>query len=872
MDATYDPETVEGRWYGQWERSGAFRPETHPDGKPFTIVIPPPNVTGVLHMGHALDLSIQDAIIRRRRMQGFAALWLPGTDHAGIATQMVVERELAAEGLSRHDLGREAFVEQAWAWKRQAGGRITTQMRALGLSCDWSRERFTLDEGLSRAVQYVFVQLYEDGLIYRGSRIINWSPGLQTAISDIEVEYKDVDGELVHILYPFVDGPLADGTAGISVATTRAETMLGDTAVAVHPDDLRYREAVGKLVRLPLMNREIPVVADDAVEQDFGTGAVKVTPAHDPLDFEIGQRHALDAVVVIGEDARMTDAAGPFAGLDRFEARIAVKEALAAEGTLIGVEPYRHSVGHCSRSGVVVEPLLSAQWFVSVGELVGPAIEAVRNGETRFVPKRWEKNYFHWMENLRDWCVSRQLWWGHRIPAWYCDADDTVIVALEEPTACPGCGSAQLRAEEDVLDTWFSSALWPFSTLGWPEMTDDLARFYPTDVLVTGFDIIYFWVARMMKMGLRFTDQAPFEDVVIHGLVRAADGRKMSKSIGNAIDPLDLVERYGADPLRLSLLQAAAPGHDIPFNEEWVDAARRFGNKLWNATRFATNHLANGEVPASGGYPSDPSPVDRWILSRLHDVGGQVDSLLEQYRISDAVSALYTFAWSEAFDWFLEMAKPALQAGGSRAEQTKATLGVVLRDILKYFHPIVPFITEELWSQLVGDGLIIVSDWPAPPPYPAPAAMETFQDLIGRIRRFRAEHEISPRHPLSVTIDDPDGVVSAWWHDQAAFLAAVDLNIIGVPEDVSGLARLVSGSVQAFIPFEGLIDVEAECARLTKRLGEAQAELAQSQKKLANPQFRDRAPAEVVEKEQRKVNEATDLVSKIETQMSELGC
>ncbi len=872
MEATYDPKTVESRWYDAWEESGAFQPEIHPDGDPFTIVIPPPNVTGVLHMGHALDQSIQDALVRRRRMQGRAALWLPGMDHAGIATQMVVERELAAEGLTRHDLGREGFIQRAWEWKESSGGVITTQMRSLGLSCDWSRERFTLDEGLSRAVTEVFVRLYEDGLIYRGYRIINWSPGLHTAISDIEVEYKEVEGELVEILYPFTDGPLADGTEGIVVATTRAETMLGDTAVAVHPKDPRYAAVVGKTVRLPLMDREIPIVADEAVDPEFGTGAVKVTPAHDPLDFEIGQRHGLEPIKVIGEDARMTEAAGRFDGLDRFEARAAVKQALAEASHLVSVTPYVHSVGHCSRSGVPVEPLLSNQWFVSVGELVEPAIEAVRRGEARFIPKRWERSYFHWMENLRDWCVSRQLWWGHRIPAWYCTADETVIVAREEPATCPECGGTDLRPEEDVLDTWFSSALWPFSTLGWPEDTEDYRRFYPTDVLVTGFDIISFWVARMLKMGLRFTGQVPFSDIVIHGLVRAADGRKMSKSIGNAVDPLDLIDRFGADALRLSLLQAAAPGQDVPFNEEWTDAARRFGNKLWNAVRFATRYLDPGSVPPTGGYPESPSPIEAWILSRLHEIGTQYDTLYDEYRLSDAVSAMYSFAWSEAFDWFLEMAKPALQAGGAAAASMRQTLGVVLRDILKYLHPIVPFVTEELWSHLVGDGLLIVADWPAPPAYQGPAEFGTFQEFVGRLRRFRAEHSIAPREPLEVTVDDPEGLIAPWWHEQIEFLAAATLNLSGVPEDVGGMARLVAGSIQGFIPFAGLIDVSAECGRLAVRLEEARAEQDRSERKLANSQFREKAPPEVVEKEERKLQEASDLVAKIEAQISELGC
>jgi valyl-tRNA synthetase len=865
MESTYDPKAVESRWYEIWERAGAFRPEVNPDGEPFSIVIPPPNVTGVLHMGHALDHSIQDVIVRRRRMQGYAALWLPGMDHAGIATQMVVERELADEGIDRLELGRERFEEQVWAWKAQSGGRIVEQIRTMGMSCDWSRERFTLDDGLSAAVQQVFVRLYEQGLIYRGHRIINWSPGLHTAISDIEVEYEDVDGELVHIAYPLVDG-----SGSITVATTRVETMLGDTAVAVHPDDERYAGMVGKTVLLPLVERQIPIVADDAVEKEFGTGAVKVTPAHDPLDFEIGQRAGLEPIQVIGEDARMTEAAGEFAGLDRFDAREAVKDALQVGGFIVKIEPHRHSVGHCSRSGVVVEPLLSNQWFVAVRDLVGPAIAAVEEGRTRFVPQRWEKSYFHWMENLRDWCVSRQLWWGHRIPAYYCEADGEVIVAIEPPTVCPACGGTALRADEDVLDTWFSSALWPFSTLGWPEETADLAKFYPTDVLVTGFDIIYFWVARMMKMALRFTDDVPFRDVVIHGLVRTEDGTKMSKSSGNAIDPLDLVDRYGADPLRLSLLQAAAPGHDIPFNEEWVDAARRFGNKLWNAVRFARQYIEAGDVPASGGYPEQPGPADRWILSRLHDVGGEVDRLMEDYRFSDAFSALYSFAWSETFDWYLEMAKPAFQEGGQAAAAAKATVGVVLRDILKYFHPAIPFVTEELWGELVGDGLIMTSSWPEPPAVAAPANVAVLQELVSGMRRFRSEQSISPRQPLEPVLDDPQGVVEPWWAIQLQTLAATTLRSGEIAES-GGRSRVVAGPLQVFIELEGLIDVAAERERVGKRLAAARDDLDKSEKKLANSGFRDRAPADVVAKVEEQAAESRSLIERLEEQLADLG-
>ena len=865
MESTYDPKAVEHRWYDVWESSGSFRPEVNPGGDPFTIVIPPPNVTGVLHLGHALDLSIQDVIIRRRRMQGYAALWVPGMDHAGIATQMVVEQDLVAEGLDRHEMGRDRFVEQVWQWKAKSGGRINAQMRTLGFSCDWSRERFTLDDGLSEAVQAVFIQLYEDGLIYRGHRMINWSPGLQTALSEIEVDYKDVDGELVYIAYPLVDGG-----DSITVATTRTETMLGDTAVAVHPDDERYQHLIGSKLLLPLMEREIPIVADSAVQMDFGTGAVKVTPAHDPLDYEIGQRAGLEAIAVIGEDAAMTDAAGDFAGLDRFVARSAVRDALEAGGYLVKVEPHRHSVGHCSRSGQVVEPLLSTQWFVKVAELVGPAIAAVEEGRTRFIPQRWEKNYFHWMENLRDWCVSRQLWWGHRIPAYYCEADDQVVVAAQPPTECEKCGGSAFRVDEDVLDTWFSSGLWPFSTLGWPEETEDLDRFYPTDVLVTGFDIIFFWVARMMMMGLRFTGEVPFADVVIHGLVRAPDGSKMSKSRGNAVDPLALAEAFGTDAVRLSLLQAAAPGHDVPFNEEWVDAARRFGNKLWNAVRFARQYLNVGDTPPTGGYPDDPSPEDRWILSRLAQVGIEVDGLMEEYRFSDAFSVLYSFAWSEVFDWYLEMAKPSLQGDGAVAVNTRATLGVVLRDILKYFHPAIPFVTEELWSHLVGDGLLITADWPQPATIEAPPNVDTLQELVSGIRRFRSDHAISPRQPLAPILDDPNGVVEPWWHKQLESLASAVIQE-GTRDSALGYSRVVAGPVQVFVALEGLVDLAAERERVTKRIDATKVDLSKAEAKLGNSTFRSKAPPDVVAKEEAKAAEARSILDRLNAQLTDLG-
>jgi valyl-tRNA synthetase len=862
MDPAYDPQKVEARWYPRWEQAGVFRPELNPDGEPFCIVIPPPNVTGSLHMGHALDQTIQDVIIRRKRMQGYAALWLPGTDHAGIATQNVVERELAAEGLTRDDLGREAFIEQVWRWKETFGGRITEQIRRMGFSTDWTRERFTMDEGLSHAVRKVFVDLYQEGLIYRGNRIINWCPRCRTALSDIEVEHEPVEGRLVTIEYP-----LTDGEGGIEVATTRPETMLGDTGVAVHPADERYAGMVGRTVTLPLVGRVIPIVADEAVDPEFGTGAVKVTPAHDALDFEIAERHGLEPIAVLDEGGVVTEAGGQFAGLDRYEAREAVLAALEAAGHLIASEPHTHSVGHCYRCGTAIEPFLSLQWFVRVGPLVGPAIEAVRRGEIRFVPERWEKSYFHWMENLRDWTISRQIWWGHRIPAWYCEGCDEVIVSMEPPTKCE-CGSTDLRQDEDVLDTWFSSGLFPFSTLGWPEDTEDFRRFYPNAVLVTGFDIIYFWVARMIKLGIHFTGRKPFPDVVIHGLVRADDGRKMSKSLDNAIDPLDVVERHGADALRLALIQAAAPGHDVPFQEEWVDAARRFGNKLWNAVRFALGHLGVGTVPADGGYPDDPGPEARWILARLHNATSRIDAMLDEYRFSDAYATAYNFAWSEAFDWYIELAKAALRDADASVART--TLGVVLRDILKIIHPVMPFVTEELWSHLVGDGFLAAAPWPRPPVIDEPPHFEVFQDLVVGVRRFRAEHGLSPRHPLEVSIVDAEGIAADWWRRQFEALASVSPKVVGEAPGENH-APIGAGSVQAFISLLGVVDPDAERERLEKEISEARSALDRSKAKLANAEFVSKAPAAVVDKERARVDELESALAELDLRRAALG-
>jgi valyl-tRNA synthetase len=867
MNQTYQPDEVEARWYPVWEESGSFRPEINPEGEPYCIVIPPPNVTGVLHTGHALDHAMQDILIRRKRMQGFAALWLPGTDHAGIATQNVVERELRDEGMTRHDLGRDAFIERVWTWKARSGNTIAQQMRKLGDSVDWSRERFTFDEGLSTAVRQVFVALYDEGIMYRANRIINWCPRCHTALSEIEVEHEDDPGELTYIKYPF-----SDHSGYITVATTRPETMLGDTAVAVNPDDERYADAVGKTLLLPILDREIPVVADEGVEHEFGTGAVKVTPAHDPLDFEIGQRHGLEQIKVIDTEAKITKAGGEYFGMDRFEAREAVRSKLRELKLIDKIEEHPHSVGHCSRCHTVVEPMLSLQWFVDVEPLVGPAIDAVRGGDTAFHPKRWENSYFSWMENLRDWCVSRQLWWGHRIPAWYCAGCDETIVAIDEPTECE-CGSTELVQDEDVLDTWFSSALWPFSTLGWPEETGDLAKFYPTDVLVTGFDIIFFWVARMMMMGTHFTETAPFPDILIHGMVRDIEGKKMSKSTGNALDPLELIDEYGADSLRLALIQAAAPGHDIPLSLDAIDAARRFGNKLWNAVRFVVEFMDVTDVSVTGGYPDQPGPEDQWIIARLGSVACEVDRLLDDYRLSDAYAALYSFAWSEVFDWYLEMAKSISDADPERQLAMKHTLGAVTRDVLKLFHPVMPFVTEELWSHL-GDGsnLLITAPWPTVPSMDAPSDMASMQGVVAGVRQFRSQHQIGRKVEMPVTVVvEGDKELPAWWYSQVASLTGASPEGGNRPDPITGYTRISSEGVEAFIALEGLVDVDAERPRIEKAIAELESGIARAKGKLGNASFRDRAPAEVVALEESRLDEREAELAKQRHHLAELG-
>jgi valyl-tRNA synthetase len=867
LPKTYDPTTVEGPTYQRWLDAGVFGAD-QASGRPrFSMALPPPNVTGSLHIGHALDHTYQDYLARLHRMRGLEVLWLPGMDHAGIATQNVVERELAKEGKTRFDLGREAFVERVWAWKAESGGRILGQMQRLGDSVDWSRERFTMDEGLSRAVREVFVSLYEQDLLYRGRRIINWCPRCLTALSDIEVEHEEVPGELAHLRYP-----LEDGSGWIGVATSRAETMLGDTAVAVHPDDPRYRDLVGRTVRLPLVDRPIPVVADAAVDREFGTGAVKVTPAHDPNDWEIAQRHDLPAVDILTEEAVVNAEGGRFEGLDRYAARREVKAALGELGLLERVEEAPHSVGHCYRCRTEVEPRLSLQWFVATRPLADEAMEAVRSGQTRFEPVRYEKTFFGWMEQLRDWCVSRQLWWGHRIPAWYCP-DGHVTVARQDPAACATCGADDLAQDEDVLDTWFSSGLWPFSTLGWPDRTDDLASFYPTSVLVTGYDIIFFWVARMLMFGCHFQPPTPFEVVAIHGMVRDAQGKKMSKSFGNVIDPIELMDRYGTDALRFALIRGANPGTDVPLAEEWVEGARNFANKLWNLGRFVIS-----ATDATGAPPAGADALaDRWLLSRLEQTRAAVTIAYEAYDPAEAARLLHGFAWSELADWAVELAKPRLAAGGEDAERAGATLAYALEVTLRLLHPVMPFVTEELARALTGVETLTLGPWPGERPGdvdpPAEAAMADLQEAIVALRRFRAEHRVpSSSRPRLVVVpaDDAQAALFRAEADSVRRLARLDSVEIGSAPSTP-TAKLLAGRAELYLPLEGLLDLDEERARLERELATLDAERTRAEAKLANPDFLEKAPGPVVAKARERLAEVDQALAKVRAQQTELS-
>jgi valyl-tRNA synthetase len=860
LPSQYAPSEVEGPRYERWEKAGYFAGDATSDAPAYTIVIPPPNVTGSLHIGHALDHTLIDALVRRRRMQGYNALWLPGMDHAGIATQNVVERELAKEGLSRHDLGREAFVERVWQWKAESGGKILGQMRRLGDSVDWSRERFTMDEGLSRAVQTIFKRLFDDGLIYRAERIINWCPRCLTALSDIEVDHSDDDGELVSIRY-------GDGDDSIVVATTRAETMLGDTAVAVHPDDERYTHLVGKTVELPLTGRRIPIVADEHVDPAFGTGAVKVTPAHDPNDFEIGRRHDLPGIVILDEHGVVT-AHGPFQGLDRFEARPAVVAALREDGRIVAEKrPYVHPVGHCSRCGTTVEPRQSLQWFVRVGPLAKAAGDAVRDGRVRLHPTEMNARYFGWVDDMHDWCISRQLWWGHRIPVYYGPNDEVVCVGPDEQ---PPDG---WRQDSDVLDTWFSSALWPFSTLGWPENTADLRTFYPTSVLVTGYDILFFWVARMMLFGLYAmrgqapADAVPFRVVALHGLVRDQFGKKMSKSRGNTVDPLDWVDRFGADATRFTLARGANPGGDIAISEEWAAGSRNFANKLWNAVRFALLNGARG--PDAALDPATLSVPDRWILSRLSSVIAETDQLFESFEFAKVCDALYHFAWNEVCDWYLELAKvPLTGADEAAAETTRQVLGFVLDQLLRLLHPVMPFVTEELWTALTGEESVMVAAWPSfslSEPR-AEAEISSVMRLVTEIRRFRSDQGLRPGQRVAARLAGIEATPLAGHEARIRSLLRLDPPADGFTPSAS----IEVEGITTELDVAGVIDVAAERRRMEKDLAAARAEADQAQRKLANTDFTARAPEAIVAKTRQRLETAQSDIARLEQRLSSI--
>ncbi|MBZ5640722.1 MAG: valine--tRNA ligase [Acidobacteriia bacterium] len=882
IDKEYRPETVEARWNREWFEQRLFEAKPESGRRPWSIVLPPPNITGNLHIGHVLNHTLHDVLARWHRMRGWDVLWLPGTDHAGIATQMVVERELAQEGKARHAVGREAFVARVWEWKRSYGGRIVDALKGLGASCDWTRERFTLDDGLSRAVRTVFVRLHREGLIYRDRYIVNWCPRCRTAISDLETVHEPLRGKLYTVRYPAADGK----GKGILVATTRPETMLGDSAVAVHPDDERYRSLVGRQLNLPLANRTIPVIADAFVDPAFGTGAVKVTPAHDPNDFLAGQRHGLPQPVVIDTSGRMTAEAGEYAGLDRLQARKRIVQRLEEQGLLHDVKDHEHAVGHCQRCGTMIEPLLSTQWFVRIAPLAGPAIEAVRDGRMQFVPASWSKTYFEWMANIHDWCISRQLWWGHRIPAWYCDACGNIEVSEEDPSACGRCGGP-LRQDEDVLDTWFSSALWPFSTLGWPDRTPDLERYYPTSLLITGFDIIFFWVARMMMMGLKFMGDVPFREVYIHGLVRDEQGQKMSKSKGNTIEPSELQSRFGTDAVRFTLAILAAPGNDIPLSPERMEGYRAFANKLWNACRFVLLRLGDGE-PSAATAASSLTLTDRWIVSRTHQVIREVDAALEQYRFDRAADALYHFVWHEFCDWYIEFVKPDLAAprdgatGGEavRAATARAVLLEVLDTLLRLLHPFMPHLTEELWQKIPHRGdYLAVAEWPkadeARLDVKAERDVEILQDLVVRIRNLRAESNIDPSRRVEVLIHASSPRNARLVSDEADLVATLcragSVRVVDAFEAGLIAARGVVRGLEVAVPLAGLLDLDVERARLGRELARIDTEVEGRARKLGNESFLLRAPAEVVERERAAQKEMLDKKRRIESTLASLS-
>ena len=878
---TYDPQGIEDKLYEKWLEKKYFHAEVDHSKQPFTIVIPPPNITGQLHMGHALDNTMQDILIRFKRMQGYNALWQPGTDHASIATEVKIIEKLKEEGIDKWDLGREKFLERAWEWKKEYGGRIISQLKKLGSSCDWDRERFTMDEGCNRAVTEVFVKMHEKGYIYKGSRIINWCPVCNTSISDAEVVYEEQAGHFWHIKYPVMqeDGTPSD-TEFLTFATTRPETMLGDTAVAIHPEDERYQHLIGKSVMLPLMNRVIPIVTDTYVDKEFGTGVVKITPAHDPNDFEVGKRHDLPIINVMNDDATINKNGGKFRGMDRYEARKAIVDELDAMGLLVKVEDYSHNVGTHDRCKTTIEPMVKEQWFVKMDELIKPAVEAVKNGDIKLIPERMEKTYYNWTDNIRDWCISRQLWWGHRIPAYYCDECGEITVAAEAPCCCPKCQSTKLTQDPDTLDTWFSSALWPFETLGWPEMTEDLKYFYPTDVLVTGYDIIFFWVIRMIFSGFEQMGEKPFKTVLFHGLVRDSQGRKMSKSLGNGIDPLEIIEQYGADALRLTLITGNAPGNDMRFYYERVENSRNFANKVWNASRFIMMNMDGKEVTAPEA--SALQPVDKWILSKLNTLIKDVTDNMESFELGIAVQKVYDFIWDEFCDWYIEMVKPRLYNSDDAASQNAAlwTLKNVLIDALKLLHPYMPFITEEIFCTLQSEvESIMISQWPVYADERSYAkeekAIEIIKEAVRGIRNIRTEMNVAPSRKANVYVVSEDESVRNTFKEGSLFFASLAYaNEVMVQQDKTGIAEdavsVVIPGATLYIPFAELVDIAQEIERLTKEQKRLEGELARVNGMLSNERFISKAPEAKIAEEKEKLAKYTGMMEQVVERLNQL--
>ena len=865
----YEPHEVEERIYEFWMNGKYFHAEVDSKKKPYTIVIPPPNITGQLHMGHALDETLQDILIRFRRMQGYSALWLPGTDHASIATEAKIVEAMKQEGVTKEDIGRDGFMKRAWEWKEKYGGTIISQLKKLGSSCDWDRERFTLDEGCSKAVKEVFVKLYNEGLIYRGERMINWCPNCKTSISDAEVDFAEKDGNFWHIRYP-----LADGSGYLNLATTRPETMLGDTAVAVHPEDERYQHLIGKMLILPLVGREIPIVADTYVEQDFGTGVVKITPAHDPNDFEVGLRHNLPVINIMDESGIINENGGEYQGMDRLDARKKIVKALEEQGYLIKVEPIKHNVGTCYRCKTVVEPRVSKQWFVKMEPLAKPAVKAVEDGEVKFVPERFDKIYFNWMNNIKDWCISRQLWWGHRIPAWYCDDCNEITVSRETPHACCKCGSTHIHQDEDTLDTWFSSALWPFSTLGWPDNTEELNYFYPTNTLVTGYDIIFFWVARMIFSGLAHIGKVPFDTVFIHGIVRDANGVKMSKSLGNGIDPLEVIDQYGADALRFMLATGNSPGNDMRYSPEKVEASRNFANKIWNAARFILMNLEGHEIKID--LPNELTTEDKWIISSFNRVAKEITDNLEKFELGIAAQKIYDFLWDVFCDWYIEIAKIRMNSDDAQtAQNAREVLVWVMTGTLKLLHPFMPFITEEIWQTLPHEGdALIVAQWPEycqEHDFPeAELEMQRIMDVIRGVRNRRAEMNVPPSRKTNLYIATAEPNTFENGIAILNKLAYATQITIGQAFDIEGAVTIVTNDAKVYIPMDELVDKKAELARLNKELETAKKQFAQVNGKLNNQGFLSKAPAQVVEGVKKDFETLTERIQLIESSISAL--